>query len=624
MSVTGGNNTVSDEKTALGRILKISKWEIRRFAGTMDKGLIPIVAALFILLVVAMGFANSSGIHLEDNVYTVFTDSDESIKIIGFDSRFVIYKVPSGYFSQHPQYLLDPQYRDAFDLIVSGDTVTTSGTDRGNAALLAFERDYSRYKIAFYNRQKDLYAAYPVWIDEKEVESVIDFTATQMGRAAFSYSNPYRVPRPANIIEIPLPSEEIEVPVEELRRYLIADEGSDPTISRYTDILKSGDLDVIPYIVPSQMSASLPFDTIVLVFVFIFPLYFTSQFFMMSIMNERIDRRGEILLSTPVSPWMIIAGKALPYLAMMSLIAVALILYIRADLIIFLPLFPVILFFLSAALLIGMIARSFKELSFISIFFSTVASSYIFFPAIFANIHVISQISPLTLIIYQIQGDGFTAEEYLYSTIIFYLVSLVIFWFAVKNYNGEKLFMQHKILTALVEFVDGVISKRYVNTSLVFVAICMIPFVFLMQLMLLVLLFNFPMPLSLIMIMLSAALVEELFKSVGIYALFLKRPDYMTWKNLAIGAFAVAVGFLLGEKLLLFATLAEISESVFGAVMFSSLQVLWLPLILHFVTTLICGSVVKVGGLRLYILGIIAAGVVHTLYNLYFVLGVFG
>ena len=58
--------------------------------------------------------------------------------------------------------------------------------------------------------------------------------------------------------------------------------------------------------------------------------------------------------------------------------------------------------------------------------------------------------------------------------------------------------------------------------------------------------------------------------------------------------------------------------------MFASLQVLWLPLVLHFVTTFICGSVVRVGGLRLYIMGIIAAGFVHTLYNLYFVLGVFG
>ncbi|WP_245618556.1 hypothetical protein [Methanogenium cariaci] len=41
-------------------------------------------------------------------------------------------------------------------------------------------------------------------------------------------------------------------------------------------------------------------------------------------------------------------------------------------------------------------------------------------------------------------------------------------------------------------------------------------------------------------------------------------------------------GFLLGEKLLLFATLAQISESIFGAALFTSLQVLWLPLTLHF------------------------------------------
>lgn len=45
----------------------------------------------------------------------------------------------------------------------------------------------------------------------------------------------------------------------------------------------------------------------------------------------------------------------------------------------------------------------------------------------------------------------------------------------------------------------------------------------------------------------------------------------------------MAGGFLLGEKLLLFATLAQISESIFGAALFTSLQVLWLPpLTLHF------------------------------------------
>ena len=34
---------------------------------------------------------------------------------------------------------------------------------------------------------------------------------------------------------------------------------------------------------------------------------------MMSIMNERIERKGEILLSTPVQASSIILGKMLPY-----------------------------------------------------------------------------------------------------------------------------------------------------------------------------------------------------------------------------------------------------------------------------------------------------------------------
>ena len=125
-------------------------------------------------------------------------------------------------------------------------------------------------------------------------------------------------------------------------------------------------------------------------------------------MNERIERRGEALLSLPVKTPYIIIGKMLPYFSGMLLICAGLTLYLRAPLIILLPLVPIILFFLSSALVIGMIARSFKELSFISIFFSTVATSYLFFPSIFANVHVISLISPLTLIVLTIQGTAWT------------------------------------------------------------------------------------------------------------------------------------------------------------------------------------------------------------------------
>ena len=161
---------------------------------------------------------------------------------------------------------------------------------------------------------------------------------------------------------------------------------------------------------------------------------------MMSIMNERIERKGEILLSSPLHPLVIIAGKMLPYLAGMLITSAGVILAARASLLILLPLLPVILFFLASALLIGMLSRSFKELSFISIFFSTIATSYLFFPSIFANVHVVSLVSPLTLIILQLQGTGFSATDYLYSTSLFYLTSGVLLYVGAVNFNAERLF----------------------------------------------------------------------------------------------------------------------------------------------------------------------------------------
>jgi hypothetical protein len=71
----------------------------------------------------------------------------------------------------------------------------------------------------------------------------------------------------------------------------------------------------------------------------------------------------------------------------------------------------------------------------------------------------------------------------------------------------------------------------------------------------------------------------------------------------------------------LFATLAEISDSIFGAVLFASLQVLWLPLSLHFIGILTTSAVLKAGGRRLYVPALILSTIVHSLYNLYFILG---
>jgi hypothetical protein len=78
----------------------------------------------------------------------------------------------------------------------------------------------------------------------------------------------------------------------------------------------------------------------------------------------------------------------------------------------------------------------------------------------------------------------------------------------------------------------------------------------------------------------------------------------------------VMAGFFVGEKLLLFATLAQISESLFGAALFSSLQVLWLPLSLHFAGAFVVTVILKVAGPRSYPAALLGGTAVHSIYNL--------
>jgi hypothetical protein len=101
-------------------------------------------------------------------------------------------------------------------------------------------------------------------------------------------------------------------------------------------------------------------------------------------------------------------------------------------------------------------------------------------------------------------------------------------------------------------------------------------------------------------------------------------PSFLSGKNLLIACAATATGFLVGEKLLLFVTLSQITESVFGSILFLSLGVLWMPLLLHFAGILIVACCLKWGGRRWFAPGLGIAMVVHSLYNLYFILGWIG
>jgi ABC-type Na+ efflux pump permease subunit len=599
---------------ALRDIATIARWEVKKSFSLMGRNVLPVAVVLFILLVLVTGFTAQTGLHLQDGMYRVGVDDPQIAGLIASDARFSVYKLDT------PSLFAN---RNAFDVVIIRGNASGSGTDKANAALKTLSRDYSKYVNSVYNTETDLFAAYPLWIDTESVKSELSFLSTQSGQ--YISAAPARAPPvPSGPVQnIPTPSPTLSITEDQLRAQLVQSNSQNSQISRYTETLTSSGA-MGAFKTPSQLSPPLPFDSIILVFVFIFPLYFTSQFFMMSIMNERIERKGEILLSTPVRASSIIIGKGLPYFIGMVAICLGLTLYLKAPIEIMLPLIPVIFFFLANALLIGMLSRSFKELSFISIFFSTVATSYLFFPSIFANVHVISLISPLTLIVLSIQGTAWTVTDYLYSTSLFWLTGAVLFYIAAKNFKEERLFSEKVLLTRVREFLSEILPAKYPYLSLFLLSGFTIPFVFMVQMMCLVLFFNLPMPYSLVFLLLFAALIEEFAKGVGIYTMIIRDATWFTWKNLVIAAGATALGFLGGEKLLLFVTLAQISDSIFGSILFLSLASLWLPLLLHFVGVLIVASCLKMWGRKGFVPGLLIAMTVHCLYNLYFILGWLG
>ena len=593
-------------------IATIARWEVKKSFSMMSRDVLPVSIILFVLLMLVTGFSAQTGLHLQDGMYEVGVDDPQIAQLLASDARFSVYLLDTPLLNAN---------RDAFDLIIVQGTVYSSETDKADSAQKTLERDYAKYINSIYNTEDDLFAAYPLWIDTQSVKSELTFLATQSGQ--YVSAAPRRIaPVPEGEVKnVPTPSPTLAISQEELRQKLVQSNAKNSQISRYTEVLSTTDSSMGDFKTPSQLSPPLPFDSIILVFIFIFPLYFTSQFFMMSIMNERIERRGEILLSTPVKAGSIIIGKMLPYFIGMLAICTGLTVWISAPLIIILPLIPVIFFFLANALLIGMLSRSFKELSFVSIFFSTVATSYLFFPSIFANVHVISLVSPLTLIVLELQGTAWTATDYLYSTSLFWLTSAVLFYVAARNFKEERLFSEKNLVTRLREFLSEIISARRPFVSLLLLTGFLIPFVFMIQLMSLVLFFNLPMPYSLVLLLLSAALIEEIAKGIGVYTIYSRDPGFFTWKNVFFACAATAIGFLVGEKLLLFVTLAQITESVFGSILFLSLGVFWMPLLLHFAGVVIVTSCLKVGGRRWFVPGLLLAMVVHCLYNLYFIMG---
>jgi len=270
-----------------------------------------------------------------------------------------------------------------------------------------------------------------------------------------------------------------------------------------------------------------------------------------------------------------------------------------------------------------MFARSFKELTFVTVAASVGLTAYVFVPAVFTNVHPIALISPLTLVVQELQGTAVSFSEYAFSTTPFYLSAGVLFALGMGVYREEDMFTQRPVhLKAL----DALVSQLHRRRSVAKLSVLFIPFVFVAELLAVAVLFVFPTTATLPVLLVIVALVEETAKSVHVYAGFAHGTfDRSLRMAVVLGALSGA-GFFLGEKLTLLAQLVGLPNLTLGRAAFGAagavsvhspvlLAGLFLaPLALHTVTASL-SSVGASKGTRTYFAGFLAAVMVHVVYN---------
>ncbi len=575
-------------------LLAISKWELRRTRLSFSRKTLVFSVLLIILIGVVSSIVSQYGLHINDNIYKAAVTDPNIAAVLDRDDKFKVYIAGE----REARELFDS---GGFDILITGNNVSHRGSEKSIAAIDALDKAIMRYDEARLLSYNDLNNTFPVWI------TVIDLPREQVFQAPSIQKLPDPEATPGTteaITEKPAGTPAKNEPA--------------PSFREAAEIKSGLPLKEPPLSTPSHFNPPIPFKSVVLSFLFIFPMYFIAQLYSASIMEERVRRKGELLLVSPASSWEIVIGKLLPYLLIMLVLMGGITAYVGGNAWMLVILLPVALMFLSTAFLGAIISRSFKELTFILVFLSVTLSGYIFFPAMFANIHAISAISPMTLVVKILESEPVSVSEYVFSTMPFYLVSLLIFVFGIFIYREEDLFTQKPVKSKLMGSIQ-VFIERF-PAPLFFLSIALLPIVYSVQLMLIVLMFNLPIRLGIVIFIFMAAFIEETVKSSGIYTVFSRNLAPATTANFIKAGIYAGAGFFIGEKLLLLVVIAGIAGSVFGSAM--GIGLLLFPLVLHVTSTAIASLGMRYLGTGNYLASVLMATIVHSAYNLYLVRGV--
>ena len=593
----------------------IAKWEFFRSKLKFDAKSLVLLALSLIFLIAASYFAAQTGMNMNNDMYRVALTNPALEPVLGIDQRFNVMTVDI--------HTASNMYAADADLVIIDPNVFMADTQKSASASEALKGTLKNYREGVLTSYNDINNTHPVWITVHYLERPEAFQVLSGERRTASEEE---------VATTQLSPEEIEAAS---TGRLAGEVGPDAipstpqTVEELQEIQRRNLFEKQTIATPSHFAPPILFTAILYSFMFIFPIYFVSQFYSSSIMDERTNKKCELVLVAPLRGADIVIGKTVPYILVTMVIIAIVTTYIKglptdtetikSSLLILATMFPIVLLFFAFSFISAILSRSFKELTFAMVFLSVVVSGYLFFPAMFANVHAISTISPMTLIVLLIEGENIGTSEYLFSTLPFYFVGLSVYVFGIYIFREEDLFTQKPITQKLLDCVEIFLSNPYGSVFLL--SIIFIPFVYMAQLMLIVMLFNLPLPYSVIVMIVLAALIEELVKSIGIYTLFKRKMVSPTLKNAATLAVLAGAGFFAGEKLLVFITLAPIATSVFGSVMTMG-TLLLIPLMIHITGVMVVSLGMYAISPRWYLPFVLFASILHGLYNLFILRGI--
>ncbi|MEF8757086.1 MAG: PrsW family intramembrane metalloprotease [Halobacteriales archaeon] len=602
------------------KVLRIARWEVSRNAGTVNRATVALVvvgAALGLLVGPAVV---GQGVDFDRGIYTVGVDDDSPYSAV---------------VERNPQFVaanasVEDLETDAVDVVVRGSQVYYAPDDeKSRAAYDEFREAIQRHNDDLMRQERNESAAFPV-----------NVTLQYRSRTVGGIGGTGSVSSGADGTGAGGDGGDGggESDVDGTGAGSGDGDGGDDDgggVFGAPDIGGAGFLGGDTRGAPGDIQPPFPFGSLILAFVFVVPMNFVIQAYGSSIMEERLNRRGELMLVSPVTRGDIVAGKTLPYFLVLAVVTTLIAVAVGGSWLSVAAVLPVALLFLAAAFVAGMFARSFKELSFVTVALSVFLTSYVFLPAIFTEVTPIALISPLTVVVRDLSGSGVSLVEYGFSTGPFLLSALVLFALGSGVYREEDMFTQraipHKVLDAVVSQVRG-------RRSVFVLSVAFIPFVIVAEL--LVVAATFPLsgaitsnPLlnlvGIVVLFVAIAVVEELAKSVHVYAGFAHaRFDRTTRVALVLGALAGA-GFFVGEKLVLVVQLVGLQDYVVGQAAFGvgggagagafrpvvAGALLLAPLLLHALTAML-SAVGASRGRAGWGAGLAVAVVVHVIYNL--------